>query len=105
MKACDLVQLSLHVQRDNEAALRFYLDFGFSIVCNLPHYYNLPDSGAAALWLRKDLNKVNTFDKVFAPAIRDGPWPFGLSFELFVLLVLALATIAAISLATLILSR
>lgn len=101
MKSCDISQASLHVQAENTAAIRLYQSMGFRILCRIKDYYNIPEISGDALWMRRDMSskRIPTGPELtgemplIAPSIPTGPWPFGLSFEMFFLFVLGLATL------------
>lgn len=91
LRACDISQVSLHVLFSNDAALRLYAKYGFDILCRIQNYYSLGNQTQDAFWMRKDLTKLdrpNDISLVASP-IRNGPWPLGLSFEMFILVIFA----------------
>lgn len=102
MRDCDLTQVSLHMLTTNEPALRLYSGFGFKVLCRLTNYYHIYDTPEDGYWLRKDLRKVSAISEppVIAPNIRLGPWPFGLSFENFFLLVFACLSLLTLIIVT-----
>jgi hypothetical protein len=91
MRACEIAQVSLHVQTDNEAAVRLYKSHGFDILCSIQAYYTLEGSSGDAFWMRKDLKKFTSEQPLIASSVRAGPWPFGLTFEIFFIYVLGMA--------------
>jgi hypothetical protein len=91
LRSCEIHQISLHVLRSNDSAVRLYSSHGFEIVCMLKDYYSLSNQSGDAYWMRMDLSKPKrTFEApLFDHSVRVGPWPFGMSFEIFILLIFA----------------
>lgn len=57
----DINDLSLHVQRGNEDAFRFYRRHGFELLKVLKHYYFIEEKHYDAMWMRlKDVSTVRT---------------------------------------------
>lgn len=95
LRDCDISQVSLHMLSTNDAALRLYSSFGFTIICRISDYYIIDKQAEEAYWLRKDLTKPSQISEapIIASRIRAGPWPFGMTFENFFMLVFALLTL------------
>lgn len=76
----------------NVAALRLYSAYGFSILCMIREYYELEDGPKDAYWMRKDMTKQLHISEspIFAPSVREGPWPLGLNFLAFTMLIFAI---------------
>lgn len=56
--------LSLHMQKINEAAYKFYINFGFKAIEILPQHYSLPDEESTAVYMIYNLKDNVSYDNL-----------------------------------------
>lgn len=56
--------LSLHMQKINNAAFKFYISFGFKAVEVIPQHYSLPDEESAAVFMIYSLKDTDLTDNL-----------------------------------------